>query len=164
MAMRQFEMPPPARVQFKLSQIQWISIVIARYEAIQARAPPGLLRTSQGRKLPARIPPGGKAAGNCRQEFSPGGKLPEIAGKKFPRGESCRQLPARNFPGGKAAGNCRQEISRGKKLPTIAGKKFPRGEKLPEIAGGHHYGTQGVALGWDIPGFQPGKLPDFPYR
>jgi hypothetical protein len=35
MTMRQFELHPIARVQFKLPQIQWISVVLARYEAIQ---------------------------------------------------------------------------------------------------------------------------------
>jgi hypothetical protein len=74
--------------------------------------------------LPARNFPGKLAAGDCRQEISPGKKLPEIAGKNFPREKSCRRLPARIFPGKKAAGNCRQEFSQGK--------------KLPEIAGGHH--------------------------
>ncbi|MDR1557129.1 MAG: hypothetical protein LBS88_08880 [Tannerellaceae bacterium] len=33
-------------MQFKLSQIQWISIVPARYEAIQG-APSGLLRSAR---------------------------------------------------------------------------------------------------------------------
>jgi hypothetical protein len=110
------------------------------------------------RKLPARNFPGGKAAGNCRQEISPGGKLPEIVGKKFPRGESCRRLSARFFPRGKS---CRKLPADIIKLPFQGAYRI-----IP-------FYTQGVALGWDIQepralpwaglyrAFSPEKLPDF---